>query len=124
MIKENEIRVGNYYNRTETLRKDIIGIVKFDSSDWYAIGECMDYLESYDPIPLTEEILLKCRVKFGIKLQDFVKGKHQFVEIGILNGLFSEEGIFYYGLQTKLKHLHQLQNLYFALTSEELNVNL
>jgi hypothetical protein len=125
MIKANELRIGNWVERTETLRNDIIGYVQFDLSDWYAIGECMDYLESYKPIYLNSEILKNCGFIFGIQLQDFVKGKYQFVEIkNIIDGYFSEEGFFYYGLRTKLQYLHQLQNLYFALTGEELEVTL
>jgi hypothetical protein len=71
------------------------------------------------PIPLTPEILEKCgfqRATIGGYYKDFED---------ITVRLFQEEG--FYSLEyigTKIQYLHQLQNLYFALTSEELKVNI
>ena len=79
---------------------------------------------SAEPIPLNEEWLLKFGFEFGIKLQNFVKGKYQFVQEknNILFGDFSEQGIFYFNGKIKIHHVNQLQNLYHALTGEELTL--
>ena len=81
-----------------------------------------DYLQ---PIPLTEEWLLK----FGFeKLSNF---EEQYMEedyvwqidverspsLLLSNGIFHEDN---YGV--KLEYVHQLQNLYFALTGKELEL--
>ena len=88
-----------------------------------------DTLKMYEPIPLTEEWLLK----FGFKLAgdftntrvlDVVKHAYDCSEIryspneGLLR--FSNGGIKGSTIIPYVKHVHQLQNLYFALTGEEL----
>lgn len=69
------------------------------------------------PIPLTEEILLKCGLEY--QRPDFIKGSFAIRDFDggyiYLNGL--DGGLIY-------EYLHQLQNLYFALTGEELEVKL
>ena len=67
------------------------------------------------PIPLTEDWLLK----FGFKGWDL--GKYTLI---LTNGNFFD---FQHGLEStpiakNIKHVHQLQNLYFALTGEELTI--
>lgn len=75
------------------------------------------------PIPLTEEILLKAGFKVSMNKTCY--------------GMISESGktrlsIFHDGLfkvscedlEIKVKHLHQLQNLFFALTGEEIKIEL
>ena len=78
------------------------------------------------PIPLTEEILLKCgfekclnQYKLRTKL-DTRNGKNVPFIILDLDGFEYDD----LRLQTKLKHVHQLQNLYFALTNEELKIEI
>jgi len=82
--------------------------------------------DSFEPISLTEEWLIK--FDFGYK------SKSSCTEWSI--GLFSlttdhedeygdpTDGYdkFYYSFEKEVKYVHQLQNLYFALTGEELNV--
>lgn len=114
MIKANEIRLGNYVVSIEN------NIYQIDEHDFeYTHNGC---ISDINPIPLTEEWLTKFGFVFGIELQDFVKGKHQFIELNCLCGYFSENDIFYYAEKTKLKYVHQLQNLYFAITGEELTI--
>lgn len=138
MIQENEIRTGNYYNRIESLNGAALGHHKFDASDWYAIGECIDSFENYDNIPLTEEILLKCGFehtteggtqyfKIVIKysktlslLQDDGESDYGAV-LSVSNGTCTEsQSVIGLG---QMQHLHQLQNLYSALTNTELILN-
>lgn len=75
------------------------------------------YLE---PIPLTEDILLKC----GFELHRLA-----FSNKFTLNRvtLFSIDNVFYaktLGMDIDIKYVHQLQNLYYALTNEKLNIQL
>jgi len=37
-------------------------------------------------------------------------------------GLYSDDGYKMFGRDTTIKHVHQLQNLYFALTGKELEL--
>lgn len=124
MIQPNEIRVNNYYNRIDSINHSKLGFCKWDSSDWYRIGECIDYLENYEPIHLTEEILLKC---------GFDRICNNFEYDWLLIHTHLSTGEFHFLLNesksgklkvTNLKYVHQLQNLYFALTNEELTINL
>lgn len=114
-----ELRIGNWYK-------------------WYAEGqyyyyqvEAKDFLNKYyknfEPIELTEEILLKCgfekrglywfdkhldeRTKFTFEW--YVDGRTSF-SISILKKEFD----------ITCEHLHQLQNIYRCLTNEELKINL
>lgn len=120
-LKANELRIGNYLNGKQghviitEIRENNIVKIQDNTSSFY-VGTCLK------PIPLTKEWLLKFGFVFGIELQDFVKGKHQFIELNCLCGYFSENDIFYYAEKTKLKYVHQLQNLYFALTGDELTL--
>ena len=112
-MNANELRIGNYVYSTS--HKVITKVIKL---------EVDSELLNTEPIAITEEWLLRFGFTFGIKLEDFVKGKYQFTQLknNILYGEFSEEGIFYFNTKTKIQHIHQLQNLYFALTGEELVV--
>tara|TARA_R110002167_G_scaffold331706_1_gene538369 strand:+ start:16534 stop:16917 length:384 start_codon:yes stop_codon:yes gene_type:complete len=69
------------------------------------------------PIPLTEEWLLK----FGFEKYEFdhKENQYRFKErlLVIRKGFFCD-----YGTSVELKHVHQLQNLYYALTGEELTL--
>ena len=103
--------------------------------NWVIINTpfCMDYNAMHDtyidndwdelkPMPLTEEWL----VKFGFenmsettdyyfKLNDFIIGGWRKTLYPSING---ESGLEAFGIE--IKYVHQLQNLYFALTGEEL----
>ena len=115
-MKAIELRIGNlvshneewsYHNELRTFE------FQFTDSDWYALGESTLFIENIKPIPLTEEWL----IKFG-----FEKRYEDCFEYGkfILNDEFIMMDI---DITIKCKHVHQLQNLYFALTGEELKIN-
>jgi len=122
MIQENEIRIGNYLEyfgsivKVNSIRKDnqyYISAEKFNT-DYYNV------IDSYKAIPLTEEILLKC----GLKL--ITERTKNYMLKGI-----SGEPCFHFNknntvscYKANIKYLHQLQNLYFALTNQELNITL
>jgi len=75
----------------------------------------------YEPIQLTEEILLKCGFE-KIRTDYFIEGIRFYVSKPDNFDdfvLVDKDSVL-----TIVKHLHQLQNLYFSLTGEELKVNL
>lgn len=124
MIKQNELRLGNYVKTIhDTL--DIIKVTEIKESVIYSDKTKGISYGSLLPIPLTREILLKCgfeqsewdnystfRNLFCQEGSIVISLKNKYIEIGDLT------------LDFKIKHLHQLQNLYFALTNEELKINL
>ncbi|MDM1299938.1 hypothetical protein HXZ94_15690 [Empedobacter falsenii] len=112
-MKDNELRIGNLV---------IYGgsVVKMN------LREFTHFLrspETYTPITLTEEILLKC----GFEKRedgDYNLFKNSEVDIVICSDFNSWkcDGINF--SVNYIKHLHQLQNLYFALTGEDLEINI
>jgi len=116
------------------------------------IGNYVDYpLEGYDsihkvtvetlrdiengnqdiqPIPLTEEILLKCGFenKMNLMYISIFEGMLCISMKDFSYGLYSSEQRFNIGLSysnsTKIQYLHQLQNLYWSLTQKELQIEL
>lgn len=130
MINANELRIGNWLltDEDEMLQVNEIKqdfndceymITFITSDDMYhdsIISEC-------NPISLTEEILFKCGfVRTGLLYE---LGDCHFA-IKIYNDKFLLANPTYqmvYELNN-FASLHQLQNLYFALTGEELNVEL
>ena len=122
MIQENDLRIGNY---AFTYKPEMFGIIKAIS----ATRDGTVYLEvgfikypnlpcnQLEPIPLTPEILEKCGFE---KLNS---GNRRFNKIVLMC-----ESVSNYLLKdiplTPIRYLHQLQNLYFALTGEELEVKL
>jgi hypothetical protein len=74
-----------------------------------------------EPIPLTEEWLE--RFGFENRNRDYFKGSFC---VQYADRIFDHNNIFFFGYNgnsIEIKYVHQLQNLYFALTGEELNQN-
>ncbi len=117
MIKANELRLGNKMFIPSTNQiveisciNKYIGVYVNDGFSWLGFQEIK-------PIPLTEEILLKC----GFVEIDTYDDHYYYLQkcdLG-LDRSFQPYGI---GFIPDLKHVHQLQNLYFALTNEELKI--
>ena len=78
---------------------------------------------SYSPIELTEDWLLKMRFeKLG---WDYWNGPVYFELADCGNGEWINSiNCHEYDNGVKIKYVHQLQNLYFALTNTELTINL
>jgi hypothetical protein len=117
-MRANELRIGNYLF-VPGIDREVIVSAMFKShyvcedSDGIRFDESLRI--NYQPIPITEEWLLK----FGfIKSSDnnYYKGDkftiyNRFENFGLIGGLLSWK---------EFKYVHQLQNLYFALTGKEL----
>lgn len=136
-MKANELRIGNYYNSNGTFKKATPSIIEelFESENRIWI----------QPIPLTEEILLKCgfeKVKNKDKedLREYIghtaqKAKYAIFDTDIFITKVDKRGllwrsvdcdfmVLFYHKSIPIKYLHQLQNLYFALTGQELTITL
>ena len=123
MIQAKDLRIGNYvvFSEDGTIFKVIeisekgLGIENRQEITWIE-------METFDPIPLTEEILLKCG--FEKKGKRIFKGWFY---------LWEENGLIVFalaemhdeiGCYLSIKSVHQLQNLYWCLCGEELEINL
>lgn len=115
MINANELRIGNWvlvlaidnmdarFARIVVIDKLNGFRVSSDINDDYGMGCHFDV----EPIPLTPEILGQYACGNNYPLLSSNSGNDCFYLSG-----------------TKLKYVHQFQNLYFALTGEELEINL
>ena len=126
-MKEIDLMIGKYYTHNGNWNyADYKGVFNFNSRDWYAIGESTLFIEDIEPIELSEEILLKCGFdeisRDGLNIRyDFEPYKFGYLDYynGKIIVTFQSQKI-----SEEIKYLHQLQNLIFALTNEELTVNL
>ncbi|MDP4265714.1 MAG: hypothetical protein Q8941_24560 [Bacteroidota bacterium] len=109
MININEIRLGNWVKGFEGWGEYVE--VSYVIMDQFLQGNT----SRFNPIPLTPEILEKA----GFERQRSKDLEDVWVKKGV--GI-SADG--YYNHDIKREYLHQLQNLYFALTGEELIINL
>jgi hypothetical protein len=119
MIQVKELRVGNYVNHNNfKVPMMVSGLILEDSRCRVAVIGSNSTLMcggSWSAIPLTEQWL----IDFGFK-------KHITMDIYptySLNNVNVNDGVVYivgFGFVNYIKHVHQLQNLYFALTGIEL----
>jgi hypothetical protein len=116
MIKPNELRVGNWVNG-EFANGELkpFQIFRIDGND-----DC----SGLEPIPLTPEILEKCVFEYVDHYTCIING-------WVFKKAFGGGLIFHFDVynspknrQVTIRYLHQLQNLYFAGTGEELEINL
>lgn len=131
MMKATELRIGNYLN---TKDGKLAIVEKITKDDFIAYSGMITKLP-LSPIPLTEEWLLKLGFEeftnkwFNIKyFTDCRDTSEMFlISYNITSGRLSisdpyEDNCLIYASKV-LNHVHQLQNLYFALTGEELKTS-
>jgi hypothetical protein len=104
-MKANELRIGNLVYDT----KGDVNIINLEAMTYI----CKESLNQVKPIPLTDEWLLK----FGFEKDGTWFTKSGF-GISIDNLKWQMKG--YIATFDKCLYVHQLQNLYFALTGKEL----
>jgi len=123
-MKASELRIGNLVDLGNRIAKVIeinhLACVVVD------LEETQDTIEDYErtkPIPLTEEWLLK----FGFTDEDDylelqIHESLSIIYVGYLALII--DGVIIQVNNTNSDKVHQLQNLYFALTGEELILNI
>jgi hypothetical protein len=121
-MKASELRIGNLIlGEVDDWKVGrVVAINVIGGHDVSLDIDSVSYLiKDLQPIPLTEEWL----GKFG-----FENERGLFKKNGIIVGLDGDDSIKgqysvpYDGEFLKVSHVHQLQNLFFALTGEELEI--
>lgn len=135
MINANELRIGNWVKggdillRIKSINHNIVSHTEYGD-------ECIFYLSEIYPIPLTEEILLKCGAiydssngtywfnispLFYIELIPQYDNKYDIIVVYIDTTTQTEDRTRFV---IEVNSLHDLQNLWFALTEKELEINI
>lgn len=127
-MQAKELRIGNWVNWVEYFDDTYIQITGMASGNFEDVYFTWEGETERDasitkgfikPIPLTEEILLKSGFTSGGIEEDVYKLQDFYVDLREESVLIGGEWI---GLE--FKYVHTFQNLYFALTGEELNIEL
>lgn len=122
-MKANELRLGNYVHIPGLLKSSlVVGTIEAISKEEVKTDKCEAHVSLFQPIPLTEEWL----IKFGFekigsnyrKLYDYGLGFREFV----LYYNTCDKNLFIKSMnyRIEIELVHQLQNLYFSLTENEL----
>lgn len=129
MIDIKELRINNWIELRYPRGLAWAQVKKIDASEKaFTSNRILNSINDIDsdlaePIPLTEELLLKCGFDENMVLST-IEGEIRYYGDGDIN-IGGEDsctlGMVYIA---KCKYLHQLQNLYFALTGEELEIHL
>jgi hypothetical protein len=125
MIDIKELRIGNLlnHNNGSMVGSFILGLIHLED-----IIKDNSHAREYEPILLTEEWLLK----FGFEKDDVFDKFFTYLPIHDLcmdklsfrvdEGFICYESIKYRTLLKHIQYVHSLQNLYFALTNQELEI--
>ena len=118
-MKSTELRIGNWVTSPEGIGQ----VTCLQDREVLEVSEIGHIIEDCKPIPLTEEWLLK----LGLKHEKFDwnnEPPNKDVSVGYNgNDFINNEMTFKYKtVLFKITHVHQLQNLYFALTGKELTI--
>ena len=125
MIQVNELRIGaTFINSSDGLFEDG-KYVTLDRHHFYWAFESSQNLEDLlEPIPLTPEILEKCGFEkwedanvYQLNCADEENIQIRGNEVFLAGNDACTDG---HGFHCKCEYLHKLQNLYSALTGEEL----
>jgi hypothetical protein len=142
MIQANELRIGNWIDDVKPQNLALPQHSYFQVK-WEHIAKAEAKWE-YRPIPLTPEILEKAGFEYGktgkkkdgefVEFWDIRTKEHKhsfgtfiFSVVRWQDALTKKMGEFtfsHHTIRSDCKYVHQLQNLYFALTSQELPIDL
>ncbi len=113
-MRANELRIGNIIRFSEdgtiftvdSIEQQGLSVQNEKEIAWINLDE-------FEPIPITADWLFRFRFVYYPHLSEF-HGKNM-----IFHNWIKDRGYISWG-STQIKYVHQLQNLYFALTGEEL----
>jgi len=126
MIQPKELRIGNYISRLDLGNEEIRVEQVLELNEKVKTKGAFETICEFSdikPTSLTKEWL----INFGFEANDYndefviIKGAAvytldcEYTDKGVFNFVIGEDCI-----HGDIKHVHQLQNLYFALTGEEL----
>jgi hypothetical protein len=136
-MKTSELRIGNfingiYSNYDENLEieenETICKVTSLDNSDLFDYqiyvesDEGIELFDEFEPIPLTEEWLLKFgfkKIGVNFQLKSFCLWYSSYEKCYVWRFMNVGEDA---DRKVCLDYVHQLQNLYFSLTGEELKL--
>ena len=126
MIQATQLRIGNFI----AFGKQCCKVYEIQENCFYVIGEKERSFKStsfeLEPIPLTEDWL----IKFGFEkiIDNEFTLRYELKKDPRFDYFFPKHNLKTFGLRFQgctffdvVKYVHQLQNLYFALTNKELN---
>lgn len=148
-----ELMIGNYvkinnpkHRPNDNGRLAITLEVRQDSvslqliNDEYGINSFGQLLEFIEGVPLTEEILIKCGYEIISVIEnnktyeilveevDIDYGGNDYFELKVIESVTGNKEIMiqhnYYDRVKIIKYIHELQNLYFILTKQNLEIRL
>jgi hypothetical protein len=143
-MKPKELRLGNFVdvisNRAQEIQLPCNKVMKIGGIDFFSV-KLYEYDKPFavqpnvfevrssdlSPIPLTKEWLLKFgfekRITVGHSVQYFI-GKNPITHDWLFDILWLDgySAPFYRNGFHKIQYVHQLQNLYYDLTGEELTI--
>lgn len=120
-MKSSELRIGNLVyglNNENHSKKQVDTIANIYQYGWETVGG----KSGIAPIPLTEEWLIKFGFEQKGELKDFYLGKYWIASDDNFSMHTDFNGIYDLLISNSIKYVHTLQNLYFALTEEELTI--
>ncbi len=120
-MKASELRIGNLLSFSNNIQPDkiiTVGRRFFSSASIEREDGDFNITPYYNPIPLTEEWLLR----MGFEVYEFDNGEPNQYRFKSRLIVIREDSFCDYGTNVKIKYVHQLQNLYFALTGQELEI--
>lgn len=128
MVQANELRIGNWVKATVIIKVADYNPPEFMQCDITMIRDCQHYKDSWawEGIPLSPELLVKCGFKklpksiavyriFINSIEISINIKLCFVYIDTEWGQASIKNAIF-------KYLHQIQNLIYSLTQQELPI--
>lgn len=127
-MKANELRIGNYGQLWHFWGKQWTDILQLTGKHICWLSENKT---DFKPIPLTEENIVNM-LGFKLGSSDMYQAYYHFGDIGItyrgaggyfeFDFTYNAASIPHPKKRAVLKYVHQLQNLYFAVTGEELEI--
>jgi hypothetical protein len=136
-VSVKELRIGNYLNHSNRVLSKVVEITENDFRVENEFGSLKSTWADLFPIPLTEDILLRLGlIKKNITedmpeafkqpdIDEYGNIWYNWVE-GLFNLQIQTNGEIWFELYSHYKHVkyvHELQNLYHALTGQELTLN-
>jgi hypothetical protein len=123
MLKLYELRIGNLFEiEVQPEKKKIKKVREIKQRQILLDGNWYN-LDRLIPIPITPEILLRC----GFKKFDWLTDSDIF-QCDFFKCILHENGLQIFADDFNnlkpLKYLHEFQNLYFALTGEQMEINI
>ena len=132
-MKTKDLRLGNYVTDNSGFTMYVVGIYedtvllnfKGNEGDVWKVN-----IKDVKPINLTEKRFLKCGFIANNNYEfpafdEFIHKDNKWFGVGEFNGkYYIVDFLDQLGCEHKLLYLHQLQNLFYALTKKELEINL